>query len=116
MTSSINVAYLASPHLLSSRIPASSELNQSRSKLIYRISYPTWGGAGIRYDPTYVAYHVPTLSIQVPPGCCPAIIIYPAVALAVIAAITAFLVSKRTRNTRTDIDKGPRIRTLLIAS
>src|SRR5438034_10182563 len=92
VTSSINVAYLASPHLLSSRIPASSELNQSRSKLIYRISYPTWGGAGIGYDPTYVAYHVPTLSIQVPPGCCPAIIIYPAVALAVIAAITAFLV------------------------
>src|SRR6266516_2014246 len=50
-------------------LPSSSDLNVNTSRLIYRISYPTWGGIGIKHDPTYVAYFVPTL--QLPPNCCP---------------------------------------------
>jgi hypothetical protein len=37
-------------------LPASSNLNYSRSKLIYRISYPTWSGYALNHDPTYVAH------------------------------------------------------------
>ena len=86
-------------------LPSSSDLNYTTSKLIYRISYPTWGGIGIKHDPTYVGYFVPNLSTQIPPGCCPAIFIYPALALAVVGAITAFLVIKRTRKNRTQHEK-----------
>jgi hypothetical protein len=87
-------------------LPSSSDLNYTTSKLIYRISYPRWGGVSIKHDPTYVGYFVPTLSTQIPPGCCPAIIIYPAVALAGVAAITVFLVIKRTRKIRKQYQKG----------
>jgi len=80
-------------------LPSSSDLNVNTSRLIYRISYPTWGGTGIKHDPTYVAYYVPTLS-TLPPNCCSAIIIYPALALAAVAAVIAFLLIKRTRRPR----------------
>src|SRR5207237_6593085 len=36
-------------------LPASSNLDYSRSKLIYRISYPTWSGHALTHDPKYVA-------------------------------------------------------------
>jgi hypothetical protein len=87
-------------------LPSSSNLNYTTSKLIYRISYPTWGGVGIKHDPTYVGYFVPTLSTQIPPGCCPAIIISPAVALAGVAAITAFFVINKTRKPRMQKQKS----------
>jgi len=86
-------------------LPSSSDLNLNTSRLIYRISYPTWGGVDIKHDPTYVGYFVPNLSTQIPPGCCLAIFIYPALALAVVGAITAFLVIKRTRKNRTQHEK-----------
>ena len=72
-------------------LPSSSDLNYTTSKLIYRISYPTWGGIGIKHDPTYVGYYVPnllTISTSVPWD--PMIIVYLAVAVAVAAAIIAF--------------------------
>ena len=83
-------------------LPSSSDLNYTTSKLIYRISYPTWGGIGIKHDPTYVGYYVPnilTISTSVPWD--PMIIVYLAVAVAVVAAIIAFLAIDRTRKTRT---------------
>jgi hypothetical protein len=87
-------------------LPSSSDLNYTTSKLIYRISYPTWGGIGIKHDPTYVGYYVPTLTMPLPPVCCSAIIIYLAFALAVVAALTAFLVIKRIRRTRVPSQNG----------
>jgi multidrug transporter EmrE-like cation transporter len=82
-------------------LPSSSDLNYATSKLIYRVSYPIWKGIGIRHDPTYVGYFVPTLSTPLPPVCCSVIVIYSVIALAVVAGITAFLVIRRTRKTRT---------------
>src|SRR5207247_268827 len=78
-------------------LPASSNLNYSSSKLIYRISYPTWGGVGIKHDPTYVAYYVPHLILtSLPVPFDPMIIVYLAVAVAVVASVTAVLIIKRT--------------------
>ena len=77
------------------RLPASSDLNYNTSKLIYRISYPTWGGIGIKHDPTYVAYYVPNLvppSVPGPWG----FAVYLAIGAAVITAV-AVLVIRRTR-------------------
>jgi hypothetical protein len=85
-------------------LPASSDLNYNTSKLIYRISYPTWGGIGIKHDPTYVGYFVRSLSI---PSGFPIVIIYLAVAVAVIAAITAVLVMRKTRKTRDQNTASP---------
>jgi len=83
-------------------LPASSDLNYSSSKLIYRISYPTWGGIGIKHDPTYVGYYVPNpLAISTPVPWDPTIIVYLAVALAAVAAIVVLIVIKGTRRTRT---------------
>ncbi len=62
--------------------------------LIYRISYPTLEGIGIKHDPTYVAFFVPHLIFVNLPVWDPLIIAYLAVAAAVIATIT-FLVLKR---------------------
>jgi len=82
-------------------LPASSDLNYTTSKLIYRISYPTWGGVGTKHDPTYVAYYVPNLlAVSTPVPGFPLIIIYLAVAVAAVAAIAAFLVTKRPRKTQ----------------
>lgn len=80
-------------------LPASSDLNYNTSRLIYRISYPTWGGIGIKHDPTYVGYFVPSLLTTSPPSGFP-IIIYLAIAVAVVAAITAVLLMRKTRKTR----------------
>jgi len=83
-------------------LPSSSDLNYTTSKLIYRISYPTWGGIGIKHDPTYVGYYVPNLlTISTPVPWDPMIIVYLAVALAVIAAIVVLIVIKGTRRTGT---------------
>lgn len=83
-------------------LPASSDLNYSTSKLIYRISYPTWGGIGIKHDPTYVAYFVPhLLLVSTPVPWDPMIIVYLAITAAVVAAVTAVLVIRRTRKSRT---------------
>ena len=87
-------------------LPSSSDLNLNTSKLIYRISYPTWGGVGIKHDPTYVAYYVPNLLTTSTPGF-PMIIVYLVVAAAVIATITAVFVIKRTQKNRTQYRKGP---------
>jgi len=79
-------------------LPSSSDLNYTTSKLIYRISYPTWGGVGIKHDPTYVGYYVPNLILtSLPVPGFPMIIVYLAVAVAVVATITAVFVVKRTR-------------------
>jgi hypothetical protein len=87
-------------------LPASSDLNYGTSKLIYRISYPTWGGVGIKHDPTYVGYFVPHLLLVSLPVWDPMIIVYLAVAVAAVAAIVAFLVIRRTRKTRTQSHSG----------
>ncbi len=84
-------------------LPASSDLNYNTSRLIYRISYPTWGGIGIKHDPTYVGYFVPSLLTTPPSGL--AIIVYLAVAVAVVSAITAILLIKRNRKTRTQSER-----------
>ncbi len=82
-------------------LPSSSDLNYNTSKLIYRISYPTWGGIGIKHDPTYVAYYVPRLlTVSTPVPGFPIIIVYLAVAVAAVTVI-AFLVVDRTRKNRT---------------
>ena len=86
-------------------LPSSSDMNLSSSKLIYRISYPKWGGTGIKHDPTYVAYYVPHLILVSLPVWDPMIIIYLAIAVAA-AAVAVFLVVKRTRRART-IEKIP---------
>ena len=58
-------------------LPASSDLNYSTSKLIYRISYPTSGGIGIKHDPTYVEHYVPNLlTVSTPVPDFPIIIVY----------------------------------------
>jgi hypothetical protein len=88
-------------------LPSSSDMNYSTSKLIYRISYPTWGGIGIKHDPTYVGYFVPNLLTTPSPSGFPMIIIYLAVAVAVIAAITAVLVMRKTRKTRNQNAASP---------
>jgi hypothetical protein len=80
-------------------LPASSDLNYSTSKLIYRMSYPTWGGIGIKHDPTYVAYYVPSLIAPSVPGPWMFAIYLAIAAVAVIAAIT-FFVFKRTPKRR----------------
>jgi len=85
-------------------LPATQYLNYSMSNLIYRISYPTWGGIGIKHDPTYVGFFVPSLP-STSPGF-PTIIIYLAGAVAAVAATTAVVVIKRTRKTRTESRKG----------
>jgi len=88
-------------------LPASSDLNYSSSKLIYRISYPTWEGIGIKHDPTYIGYYVPnlpTISTAVPGF--PMIIVYLGLTLAVVAAITTVIAVKRTRKTRTKYQRG----------
>jgi hypothetical protein len=87
-------------------LPASSDLNYGTSKLIYRISYPTWGGVGIKHDPTYVGYFVPHLLLVSLPVWDPMIIVYLAVAVAAVAAIVAFLVIRRTRKTGTQSHSG----------
>ena len=88
-------------------LPSSSDLNYSTSQLIYRISYPKWGGIGINHDPTYVAYYVPNLlTTSTPVPGFPMIIVYLAVGLA-IAAVSAVLVIRRTRKTRIPPQKGP---------
>jgi len=82
-------------------LPASSDLNYSSSKLIYRISYPTWEGIGIKHDPTYIGYYVPNLlTISTPVPWDPMIVVYLAAAVAVVAAITSVLVFKMTRKTK----------------
>jgi hypothetical protein len=88
-------------------LPASSDLNYTTSKLIYRISYPTWGGIGIKHDPTYVAYYIPHLILtSLPVPFDPTILVYIAVAVAAIVAIIAALVIKRSRNTPAKYQKG----------
>jgi hypothetical protein len=88
-------------------LPASSDLNYTTSKLIYRISYPTWGGIGIKHDPTYVAYYIPHLILtSLPVPFDPTILVYLAVAVAAIVAIIAVLVIKRSRNTPAKYQKG----------
>lgn len=88
-------------------LPASSDLNYSSSKLIYRISYPTWEGIGIKHDPTYIGYYVPNLptTSTAVPGF-PMIIVYLGLTLAVVAAITTVIAVKRTRKTRTKYQRG----------
>ncbi len=87
-------------------LPASSDLNYNASKLIYRISYPTWGGIGVKHDPTYVAYYIPHLILtSLPVPFDPTILVYLAVAAAAVA-IAAFLVVKRSRNTAAKYQKG----------
>lgn len=82
-------------------LPASSDLNYGSSKLIYRISYPTWEGIGIKHDPTYIGYYVPNLlTISTPVPWDPMIVVYLAAAVAVVAAITSVLVFKMTRKTK----------------
>ena len=82
-------------------LPASSDLNYSSSKLIYRISYPTWEGIGIKHDPTYIGYYVPNLlTISTPVPWDPMIVVYLAAAVAVVAAITSVLIFKMTRKTK----------------
>jgi len=82
-------------------LPASSDLNYSSSKLIYRISYPTWEGIGIKHDPTYIGYYVPNLlTISTPVPWDPMIVVYLAAAVAVVAAITSVLIFEMTRKTK----------------
>ncbi len=81
-------------------LPATSDLNYNTSKLIYRISYPTWSGIGIKHDPTYVGYFAPTATT---PSNLAMYILYIAVTVAVVGAITAVFAIKRTRKaTRRD--------------
>jgi hypothetical protein len=88
-------------------LPSSSDLNYTTSKLIYRISYPTWGGVGIKHDPTYVGYFVPDfLTVSTPVPRFPLIIVYLAVAVAAVA-VTAFLIIRRARKTRTHDQERP---------
>jgi hypothetical protein len=88
-------------------LPSSSDLNYTTSKLIYRISYPTWGGVGIKHDPTYVGYFVPNLlTASTPVPGFPLIIVYLAVAVAAVA-VTAFLIIRRARKTRTHYQERP---------
>ncbi len=91
-----------------SGLPASSDLNYNTSKLIYRISYPTWGGVGIKHDPTYVAYYVPLLIlVSLPVPFDPMIIVYLVIAVAAAVAIIAtFLVLRKTRRTRLQNQDG----------
>src|SRR6266851_23142 len=87
-------------------LPASSDLNYNASKLIYRISYPTWGGIGVKHDPTYVAYYIPHLILtSLPVPFDPTILVYLAVAAAAVA-IAAFLVVKRSRHTAAKYQKS----------
>lgn len=79
-------------------LPSSSDLNVNTSRLMYRISYPTWGGIGLKHDPTYVAYYVPhLLTVSTPVPGFPMIIIYVAAGLAVAVTASAVLIVKRTR-------------------
>jgi hypothetical protein len=83
-------------------LPASSDLNYSTSKLIYRICYPTWGGVGINEDPTFVAYYVPNLlTVSLPVPGYGALIFYLAVGAAAVAIVSAALFIRRTRKGRT---------------
>ena len=81
-------------------LPASSDLNYSTSKLIYRISYPARGGIGLKHDPTYVAYYVPHLVlVSLPVPWDPVIIVYIAIAaVGIITTITFFVIKKRRKN------------------
>jgi hypothetical protein len=88
-------------------LPSSSDMNLNTSKLIYRISYPTWGGTGIKHDPTYVAYYVPHLILtSLPVPFDPTIIVYLAVAIAVIAVVVTWIVVKKTRKTIDPVSKA----------
>lgn len=75
-------------------LPSSSDLNVSTSRLIYRISYPTWGGIGVKHDPTYVAYYVPNLIAPSVPGPW-GFAVY--LAIAVVITAVAVVVIRRTR-------------------
>ena len=90
-------------------LPSSSDLNYTTSKLIYRISYPTWGGVGIKHDPTYVAYYIPNLlKISTPVPGFPQIIVY--LALAVVAVgVATVLVIKRNRKKRALLPERPNL-------
>ena len=88
-------------------LPSSSDMNLNTSKLIYRISYPAWGGIGIKHDPTYVAYYVPHLILtSLPVPFDPMIIFYLAIAVAAVA-VTTFLVLKKTRRKRIRVQEPP---------
>ena len=77
-------------------LPSSSDLNVSTSRLIYRISYPTWGGIGVKHDPTYVAYYVPNLIAPSVPGPW-GFAVYLAIAV-VITAVAVVLVRRTRKN------------------
>ncbi len=82
-------------------LPATSDLNYSTSKLIYRICYPEWNGTGIRHDPTYVAYYVPHVSsVSIPGPFSLILVIYIAAAVAAVCVVSLFAI-RRIRKART---------------
>jgi len=81
-------------------LPETSDLNYNTSKLIYRVSYPTWSGYGLRHDPTYVAHFAPeSLTGPPPPPTTPPLTILALAiftgALSVILAVHGFSRSRK---------------------
>src|SRR5438094_7752878 len=86
-------------------LPASSNLDYSRSKLIYRISYPTWSGNALTHDPTYVAHLGPGTVTTSPPPSLPTTILAVAVFTGVLALVVAVHSYSRSRKHRLSSDE-----------
>ncbi len=86
-------------------LPASSNLNYSTSKLIYRISYPTWAGNALTHDPTYVAHLGPGTVSTSPPPSLPTTILAVAVFTGVLALVVAVHSFSRSRKHRRSSDE-----------
>ena len=86
-------------------LPASSNLDYSRSKLIYRISYPTWSGHALTHDPKYVA-HIGrgTVTTSLPPSL-PTTILVVALFTGVLALVVAVHSFSRSRKHRRSADE-----------
>ena len=86
-------------------LPASSNLNYSASKLIYRISYPTWSGNALTHDPTYVAHLGPGIVTTSPPPSLPTTILAVAVFTGVLALVVAVHSFSRSRKHQRSSDE-----------
>ena len=86
-------------------LPATSTFDYSRSKLLYRISYPTWSGNALTHDPTYVAHLGPgTVMTSLPPSL-PTTILAVAVFTGVLALVVAVYTFSRSRKHQRSSDE-----------
>ncbi len=73
-------------------LPATSNLNYNTSKFIYRVSYPTWSGYGLKHDPTYVA-HLGSVAVSPPGGPSPPGIPLGILSVAIFTGLLALVVA-----------------------